>query len=44
MIVVKLADKEDMIVGFDIGMLALFSRHTSHTFALLHKHAPFLWR
>jgi hypothetical protein len=25
MIVVKLADKEDMIVGIDIGMLALFS-------------------
>jgi hypothetical protein len=28
--VVKLADKEDMIVGIDIGMLALFSSHPSH--------------
>jgi hypothetical protein len=30
MIVVKLADKEDMIVCIDIGMLALFSSHPSH--------------
>jgi hypothetical protein len=30
MIVVKLPDKEDIIDRVDIGMLALFSRHSSH--------------
>ena len=51
-IITKLPGKEDMIVGVDIGMMALFSRHTSHAFLYFQgymdihyqEHAPFLWR